>query len=282
MRADPGSTYFFLGGPPHWLRTAGVPLFVCDTALRDRKTYPRAIWPYAVDSGGFNALKKHGRWTVSEQEYADRIQRYDAEIGRAVFYAPQDWMCEPIIINGGTIRGQVYVGTHLTVLEHQHRTVANLCRLRELAPGLPIMPVLQGYTLDEYIRIIEIYSRAGVDLAAEPVVGLGSVCRRQATSEIAAIAATIAGAGLKLHGFGVKTDGLADYGEHLQSADSYAWSKAGMHVKGCSPSHKSESTCLDFALAWRHRVLDRAAGPSQLTLPLALASVDARLRTPNR
>ena len=51
-------------------------------------------------------------------------------------------------------------------------------------------------------------------------MGLGSVCRRQGTAEIARIEATLAGRGLELHGFGVKTDGLNLFGRHLASANS--------------------------------------------------------------
>ena len=44
------------------------------------------------------------------------------QIGRMDFAAVQDWMCEPEIV----------VKTGLSIAEHQRRTVANLCALREL------------------------------------------------------------------------------------------------------------------------------------------------------
>lgn len=281
ITADPGPVFYLGTHQPEWLEFAGVRLFVADPRLRHRKTLPRAIAPWSVDSGGFTELQRKGRWTVEPQAYVDRLRRYAAEIGNVEWMAPQDWMCEPAIIHGGTYgtgkRAAKFVGTHLNVAIHQHRTVANFLRLRELAPELPIIPVLQGYTLDEYVRCIEFYAREGVDLAAEPVVGIGSVCRRSATKEIAAITATIAGAGIRLHGFGVKTLGLGRYGENLVSADSLAWSKRGMYVPGCSPTHKRESNCLKFAMSWRTRVLATAAAPAQLTIPLPLDSVTARL-----
>jgi len=87
------------------------------------------------------------------------------------------------------------------------------------------------------------------------VVGLGSVCRRQATHGIATIVQTLANAGIRLHGFGVKTKGLQTYGVHLASADTrLAWSYGGRRVPGCRPGHKSESNCLSFALAYHDRV----------------------------
>jgi hypothetical protein len=79
--------------------------------------------------------------------------------------------------------------------------------------------VLQGWELPDYIRCVDLYRSAGVDPAALPRVGLGSVCRRQSTGQIADIVITLANLGLNLHGFGVKTGGLHKYGYRLSSAD---------------------------------------------------------------
>jgi hypothetical protein len=70
------------------------------------------------------------------------------------------------------------------------------------------MPVLQGWTLDDYWRCVDLYEQAGVPLADYPLVGLGSVCRRQATGEIGMIVRPL-GAVLPFHGFGCNTVGLA-------------------------------------------------------------------------
>jgi hypothetical protein len=64
--------------------------------------------------------------------------------------------------------------------------------------------------------------------------------RRQHTAEVEQIMRTLAARGLRLHGFGVKTTGLARYATVLASADSMAWSFRGRHVPGCSPSHRTE------------------------------------------
>ncbi|HSX28404.1 MAG TPA: hypothetical protein VLF60_03050 [Candidatus Saccharimonadales bacterium] len=71
------------------------------------------------------------------------------------------------------------------------------------------------------------YKSAGLDLARERLVGLGSICRRQGTEEIGRIVEQLAGMGLRLHGFGIKTLGLRRYRKHLMSADSMAWSIRG-------------------------------------------------------
>ena len=156
---------------------------VCDRRLRVYRRLPRAAAPWALDSGGFTELQQFGRWITGPAEYADRVRRYRDVIGGLMWAAPQDWMCEPIVISGGRAGRLAFAGTGLTVAEHQRRTVANLAQLRALAPDVWWLPVLQGYTAAEYLACAAMYAAAGIDLTAEPLVGLGSVCRRQATGE---------------------------------------------------------------------------------------------------
>lgn len=232
-----------------WLATAAVPLFVSHRRLAQRKRLPVAAGPWALDSGGFTELGKYGEWQITEVEYVALVRRYRDEVGRLAWAAPMDWMCEPAVCKA----------TGRSVAEHQIRTVHGLLYLRHLAPELPIIPVLQGYTLDDYLRCADLYERCGVDLAAEPLVGVGSVCRRQATAEIGRLLSRLASYGFRLHGFGVKTSGLALYSHSLASADSMAWSYRGRHVPGCSPSHKAENNCRAFAFSWRSRMLAATA-----------------------
>lgn len=165
-------------------------------------------------------------------------------------------MCEDLIIHGGQAGPLTFAGTHLSVREHIRRTVANFLELRSLAPELRIAPVLQGRKVADYEWCAQLYERAGVDLAREPTVGLGSVCRLQSTREGAAIVTAMAAHGLKLHGFGFKTLGLERVGHLLASADSAAWS---YHARKRPPlpghPHKNCANCLDYALKWRTRVL---------------------------
>lgn len=260
-----GRPTFLLGThQPGWLETAGVPLFVSDRRLRKRKTLPRAAAPWALDSGGFTELKDYGTWTVSPEDYVARVRRYRDQVGRMTWCAPQDWMCEPIVIAGGWMNGQFFVGTHLSVIEHQRRTVDNFRELRELAPDLPFAPVVQGFTKDEYLACVDLYEAAGVDLADHPLVGLGSVCRRQGTAEAHEIIGSLRERGLtRLHGFGVKKLGLARYGDLLVSADSLAWSfdarRGPIRLDGCT-AHKNCANCLRYALIWRAGVVNPAEG----------------------
>src|SRR5262245_44967377 len=61
---------FYLGThQPHWLATAGVPLFVSARRLAGRRRLPRAAAPWALDSGGFSEITTHGRYGTSAFVY---------------------------------------------------------------------------------------------------------------------------------------------------------------------------------------------------------------------
>jgi hypothetical protein len=243
---------FYLGThQPHWLHLVGFPLFVSHRQLARRRKPPHpATCGWALDSGGFTELSLHGRWVTPPDAYAEAVARYSCQVGRPDFAAPQDWMCEPAIL----------ARTGLTVREHQDRTVASYLELRALAPHLPFIPVVQGWHLADYLACVELYRAAGVDLAREPLTGLGSVCRRQSTGQIAVIVTTLASLGLRLHGFGIKTTGLHLYGHLLASADSMAWSYAARRapaLPGCE-GHRNCANCLTYATRWRDRILTGA------------------------
>lgn len=237
---------------PGWLSRLHIPLFVSHRRLRPYKTLPVANAAWSLDSGGFTELSQHGRWTVTAQEYVAAVRRYANEIGNLQWAAPQDAMCEPWVL----AKSRSWLGG--TVEAHQRWTVDNYMQLRTLANDLPIVPVVQGWQLDDYTRHVDQYAAAGVDLTQVPVVGLGSVCRRQATSEIVAIVQRLSALGLRLHGFGVKTTGVAQYGNLLHSADSMAWSFGGRYVRPCPVDGKASCAhCVHHALAWRNQVLTK-------------------------
>jgi hypothetical protein len=231
---------FWLGvHRPNWLERPGVPLFISRSVLKGRRKLPRAQVDWALDSGGFTELTKHGAWTIDEETYLEDVHRFD-EAGRLRWAAPMDWMCEPHMLER----------TGLSVREHQQRTVENFIEL-DRRSIVPIIPVLQGWELDDYLACIDIYADAGVDLQTRELVGIGSVCRRQATSEIAGLVREIASHGISLHGFGVKRAGIATYGEHLASADSMAWSfRARRRPPLPGHTHMNCANCFEFAQRW--------------------------------
>jgi hypothetical protein len=253
---------FYLGTPePAWLRRTDVPLFVSHNRLRRLKTLPRARGAWALDSGGFTQLSMHGCWTIPPRDYVQAVRRYHQEIGGLQWAAPMDWMCEPWIVDK----------TGLSVQEHQHRTVANYLELRSIAPELPFIPVLQGWERDEYLRCVEMYLAAGVNLQACELVGLGSVCRRQGTRAATDIIATLASLGLRLHGFGFKVRGLHQVGTLLASADSMAWSYQQRCDHYCAGKPRIPwRNQLPHALAWRERIRTELSGALQGQYKMAI------------
>lgn len=244
---------FYLGTHEvSWLERpdlATVPLFVSHKRLTRRVSLPVATGAWALDSGGFSEIAKHGEFTFTEAQYVAAVRRYRDEIGGMQWAAPMDWMCEtPMLARTG-----------LTVANHQRRTVDNYLTLRHLADDLPFVPVLQGHTLDDYQRCADLYEVAGVSLASLPLVGLGSVCRRQDTNEIGTIVGHFHAQGLHLHGFGCKAGAFTRYGQLLASADSLAWSYAGRR-RGTCPLKSRCANHLHYALAWREQALRRVPG----------------------
>jgi len=245
---------FFLGTHQvDWLARTALPLFVARQRLAERKTFPRATCPWSLDSGGFNELKLHGGWRSTAREYVRDVRRFQQEVGRMLWASPQDWMCEP----------EVLERTGLDVDEHQRRTVANFLELRSLAPELPIIPVLQGWSFGDYMRCVELYEDAGVRLAAEPLVGVGTVCRRQGTMAASNILAVLHSEHLRMHGYGYKRTGLRRDARYLVSADSMAWSEnATHHAPLPGHTHKSCSNCIEWAERWRAETLEMLGMPA--------------------
>lgn len=245
---------FFLGTHvPTWLNKTDIPLFISRRTLgSNRRVFPKALGSWALDSGGFSELSMYGEWKTSKEQYLDDIQSYQEKIGNLEWVAPQDWMCEPIILKK----------TGHTIYEHQIETIYNFMWLRKRIGNL-VIPVIQGWQLKDYQECLALYRLAGFPLEKETTVGVGSVCRRQSTKEIGNIMFSLQQEGLSLHGFGVKSQGLALYGEYLHSSDSMAWSFAARKLKilleECT-GHINCANCLKFALLWRDRLLTNNLG----------------------
>ena len=214
---------FMLGSHrPNWLhsgrrarRPAG-PLFVSARQLRERRksAYPACDVRFCVDSGGFTELRKYGGWKTTPEQYAAEVVALAEQTGTLDWAAIQDWMVEDDALQA----------TGRSLEDHQRLSVESFLRLRELAPAIRWLPVLQGQTVNDYLVHLEMYRRAGVHLETMGRVGVGSVCRRQSGREIAELLGTLAARGLRLHGFGVKTAGLEMAAQFLASSDSLAWS----------------------------------------------------------
>lgn len=258
--------HFYLGAhEASWLEELDVPMFLSRrrfgrntdrnktlfTPGRPRGRPPR--WPkpkqgWALDSGGFTELILNGGWPIGADQYADEVEQLQLEVGKMAWAAPQDWMCEP-----GMLRK-----TGLTVREHQDRTVENFLQLRQRLGEL-VIPVVQGWTIDQYLECVELYQAQGVELEQEPLVGIGSICRRGQDHVIFQIVATLRQRyQLKMHGFGVRGSALQLMSHMLISADSMAWAYHASRrppLPGCT--HVTCASCKRYALQWREHLLDQ-------------------------
>jgi hypothetical protein len=189
--------------------------FVSVNRLRTRKA-PVAAHEWIMDSGAFTEIATHGRYRSSVEDYAEQINRWAFEGSGLVAAVAQDWMCEPWIVRK----------TGLSVAEHQRLTIERYDALLPLVQDVYVMPVLQGYTAEEYLRHLEMY---GERLPQGAYVGVGSVCKRNTSiTAVEHILSAIKAKrpDLRLHGFGLKLTALqsALVRECLHSADSMAWS----------------------------------------------------------
>ena len=244
---------FYLGtDAPNWLATVPAPLFVSRRRLARYRTQPVAATRWALDSGGFTEIHKYGGWELSADEYADEVRRYADEIGGMDWAAPQDWMCE----------SSALAATGLTVAEHQKRTTENFLDLRQLL-GTIIIPVMQGWSTDDYRRHRDAYEAAGVDLEAEYRVGVGSICRRNADADIGDV--LVALQPLSLHAFGVKGSALVRYQDYTSSADSMAWSATArmgkIKLSSCTHRGRTCAHCPRYAQQWRDKLLRQVNEP---------------------
>lgn len=223
--------------------------------LRTRKAplkEPAEGW--MMDSGAFTEISTHGKYRHAPEEYAREAARWVTPKLKCI--VAQDYMCEPFILKK----------TGLTVLEHQRLTIERYDALviaweaERIKAGAandnwpPVMPVLQGFTEEEYLRHIEMY---GDRLKPGMWVGIGSVCKRQGDVKVIErllIAIVARRPDLLFHGFGVKLTALRSLVVQilLETADSMAWSFSA-RKKG------RNANCVDEAVAFVAKVERMAA-----------------------
>jgi len=219
-----------------------------NTIRRRRKPIGAKSW--IMDSGAFTEIATYGTYRHGVEDYAIEINRWDYEGSGIVAAVAQDYMCEPWIIEK----------TGLSIQEHQRLTIERYDALVQLVPNIYVMPVLQGYAVEDYLRHLEMY---GERLKSGMYVGVGSVCKRN--SKIAVIEDILRAIkrvrpDLLLHGFGLKATALSSgiVQDCLESADSMAWSYAARR-EGRNGNDWKE------AKAWEARI---ARQPVQMGLDL--------------
>ncbi len=214
---------FFIGSSPSMAAriinpdhpAAGVMVSVTQLSRR-RSDFEVDDW--IMDSGAFTEVARHGGYRRPVEWYFQEVLRW-AKCGNLLAAVSQDWMCE----------GFVLERTGLSIKEHQRLTIDRydaLIHLASYTASPRIMPVLQGYSVSDYLVHVDRY---GSRLAPGSWVGIGSVCRRNgAPEQVRDILRAVKNkrSDLRLHGFGLKQTALesSEVRELLYSCDSMAWS----------------------------------------------------------
>lgn len=167
------------------------------------------------------AVKGTSRDTAGAMQLRDYLEEVLSENGNQAWweweYVPVDDLWHPI-----------------GVKDHQELTIHRYAEihyeLRRIGCQVYLMPVIQGYEIEEYLECVQMYEDAGF-LPPGAYVGIGSVCKRNSNAH------TVEGLlealrerrpDLRMHGFGLKVTALKSptVRRILESSDSMAWSYA--------------------------------------------------------
>lgn len=179
--------------------------------LAVRRPPPGHLHSVCLDSGGFTAARRWGEYPWTVRQYAEWARQTAGDYPLD-FVAVMDYACER-----GVSR-EVYA----TNAQRIAATVESAARCLE-EPGLPWLPVVQGWTPQEYAACVDLYRRRGVAL---DYAGLGTMCGRKASDAVGVLLGLRADfPGTRYHVFGMGLRVLADDGAAsvVRSWDSYAW-----------------------------------------------------------
>jgi hypothetical protein len=200
-----------------------------------------------VDSGGYQFFTQFNEYPYTVEDYLKKIDNISDKIK---YFASMDYPCEPELLEK---RGK-------TVKEHIDATIKNTIKTHELIkaeyPHLKdkFVPVIQGWATNDYIKCIEGYKTAGL-WPEYDYWAVGSVCRRNATTQTKDILKTIqrAGGNKRLHAFGFKISNLKDrtIKSLLYSCDSSAWGIEAMYTTPWKGSMPAEIKLLSHSLRYR-------------------------------
>lgn len=213
---------------------------------------------WMMDSGAFSQVTKYGDFIMSPEEYVRIAVRFQ-DCGDLACIVTQDYMCEPDVIK--MLQG---MGKEASVRIHQRKTVERYIQIMDEAEkqGLkvPVMPVLQGWEVEDYVDHLKLYTLMlsdlkyqrcgslwhnpflnkpswhpykGTLLNADQWIGIGSTCKRNKNPEVVSrildqLYGSMGAFGFKksrIHLFGYKTTGLKSdrIKDRIYSADSFAY-----------------------------------------------------------
>jgi len=163
-----------------------------------------------LDSGGWQFFNRFRNYPFSVEQYVDFTNSFQPD-----FFATMDIPCEPDVTkkNKRTIKGNI------------DETIENTIKILDLKPESTLVPVIQGWNVEDYLYCIDEMKKQGL---MKPYVAVGTLCRRGNVSKILEILRVIRKNipfYVRLHGFGVKISSLKkpEIYNLLYSCDSAAW-----------------------------------------------------------
>jgi hypothetical protein len=222
------SNLFFVGLNPRWQMYKFLPQglnvmysaygFYEDDASKRidrfwrRGKYKKEFGLRWLDSGGFSMLNKYGLFPFTPENYINLVGMLKPH-----FYAGMDYPCEPEITRLSKLE---------TDKERIHATVDFAIELDDLTvynPDSVFVPVIQGYSVDDYKYCIDLYKANGL---IKDYMAVGSMCKRRNTPAIVDLITDVSNyakdAGCdKLHYFGlIITKRIEDLNGFIFSRDS--------------------------------------------------------------
>jgi hypothetical protein len=177
-----------------------------------------------VDSGAYDLITRHGRHLDTPEQYVRAVRGYDVRIGNLQSAAPQDWPTE----DEALARSGAGVAEHIDWSVQSYLDVT--AWWQRLAPDrrCPFRSVVQGKGVRDYLRCWDLFELRGVDLARVELIGVGSVCHRERSPEIADIVAALRErTTARLHGFGVLSPPDRCRGVRVSVASIVVWTAGG-------------------------------------------------------
>jgi len=214
--------------------------FSWDKKIRDNNTYPycfisiasnysyncyKKLTPWFInnakdimlDSGGFSFLNRFGDYPFGFDKFVEWIHMIDDVNDCGVGYvATPDYPCEKDITRTCKLKSN---------RERIIKTVDNAIIIMDEYPDINWMPVLQGFTLDEYKHCLDLYRNRGIN---PEKFAIGSMCRRKNVRQIENYVRNLIEYGLteKIHLFGLLMNGLKSkyLFDTVDSCDSISFS----------------------------------------------------------
>jgi hypothetical protein len=218
-----------------------------------------------IDSGGFTAARRWGKYPWTVEQYVDFIRAVSRDI-KLDFCSILDYACEP----------SVNRSAYQTNIERIEATIENEIACRKAAPDLPWLPILQGDSLEE--RQYDLDRRRELGLLPTDYAGIGSVCGRGAggAAQVVKFYADRL-PGVQYHGFGMHIQALDDDTVYaaLRSWDSYSWTWGRGQTEIDRPPEyywrKGEESYSTYTrrmaeLYWKNTIQPRLIRARQITL----------------